>query len=73
MIGATILMGVLLAIAILWVSIGISYLACGVIESILNCIAKYVDLRKVFMLCVFLVLIHFLYTGIADYILMVFE
>ena len=71
MIASMILVGLLLVLVMLWVSIGISYIACLILDEFLIWLARYVNLRKVFMLCVFLVLIHFLYTGIAEWILMI--
>ena len=73
MIASMILVGLLLVFVMLWVSIGISYIACLILDEFLIWLARYVNLRKVFMFCVFLALTYFFYTGIADWILMIIE
>ena len=73
MIGATILIGLLLVLVMLWVSIGISYIACLILDEFLIWLARYVNLRKLFMFCVFLVLTDLFFTGIKNWLLMIIE
>ena len=68
-----VLIGLLIALAILSLSVCISYFACVILSDAIDYIAKYVNLKRVFMFGVFLILIHFLYTGMAGYVLMLFE
>ena len=68
-----VLIGLLIAIAILSVSVCISYFACVMISELIDHISEYINLKRLFMFIVFLVLIHFLYTGITERVVMLFE
>ena len=73
MIGATILTGVFIGLGILALSLSISFGVCVLLDEMLEFLKRFLNLKKVFLLCVFLGMSHFLYTGIADYVLMIFE
>lgn len=73
MIGAVILMGALLVIASLALSMSLSYVACIFLNDFLKLLAKYVNLRRVFIACIYVLLTHLSYRVITDYILVIFE
>lgn len=73
MIAGIILTGVFIALIILAIASGLALVVCLVVDWLIDFLGRYVDLKRIVLFVVYLAVTYWMYTVLAECILIAFE